>query len=154
MVSSLFCQDPQKAKLSINNMRNNLPQYIYLNEQHDSNFYNFKSKIIKLTWILKQPISTVPITSLESETKRTERVLLFRLQTRNNRLTDHMNRIPLIGIPEMYPYNKEPTRLPCVLQLCPNHGASTRAIWPQSTSLKKKLYGNLEVVRRNVKFIQ
>ena len=86
--------------------------------------------------------------------ERSEQVLLFRLRTGHNRLNDHMYRILRIGRSVMCPCNTAPMTSAHVLQECPSYEASRRAIWPQSTPLDTKLYGNLADLRRTVKFIQ
>ena len=86
--------------------------------------------------------------------ERSEQVLLFRLRTGHNRLNDHMYRVLRIGRSVMCPCNTAPMTSAHVLQECPSHGASRRAIWPQPTPLEEKLYGNLANLRRTVEFIK
>ena len=86
--------------------------------------------------------------------ERSEQVLLFRLRTGHNRLNDHMYRVLRIGRSVMCPCNTAPMTSAHVLQECPSHGASRRAIWPQSTPLEEKLYGNLANLSRTVEFIK
>ena len=84
---------------------------------------------------------------------RTEQVTLVRLRSGHNRLNSHMYRkYKLIPSP-LCPCGEEEQTTEHVLQRCKRNNLEREALWPSATPLDRKLYGNLEDLKRTTNFI-
>ena len=81
-------------------------------------------------------------------------VIQICLRTGHGRLNAHMNKKMKLGPPSMCICNIEDQKTERILQRCPNHTNIMDQLWPDNTTLKQKLYGTLEELRRTVSFIQ
>ena len=85
---------------------------------------------------------------------RSDQVTLFRLRTGHTRLNAHMYRKLHIGHSEMCPCDTAPMTTDHLLQDCPLHDEPRQAAWPQPVSMRDKLYGDLEALRRTAAFVR
>ena len=82
-----------------------------------------------------------------------EQVILFRLRTGHNRLNAHMYNKFKVGESDMCPCNADIMAAEHLLHHCRLHDALRRDMWPEPT-LRDKLYGNLEELRRTAAFVR
>ena len=84
---------------------------------------------------------------------RYEQVVLFRLRTGHNRLNHHLQRLKICSS-DQCPCETGTQTTEHLLQHCPLHEALRRRTWSDHTMpAEKKLYGNLEELRRTAAFI-
>ena len=84
---------------------------------------------------------------------RAEQVTMVRLRSGHNRLNSHMfKKYRLVQSPKC-PCGVEDQTVEHVLQRCKRHDQERAAMWPQDTTLERKLYGDVDDLRRTTAFI-
>ena len=85
---------------------------------------------------------------------RREQVAIFRLRTGHNRLKHHLYSKFRIGDSEQCPCETGNQTTEHLLQSCPLHEALRDRIWPEPTTVARKLYGGLGDLQRTGAFIE
>ena len=85
---------------------------------------------------------------------RKSQVILFRLRTGHNRLRQHLHNYFRVGDTEMCQCDSGPQNTEHILQYCPTLDDLRRRVWPDGASLKDKLYGSLDSVKRTIHFME
>ena len=83
---------------------------------------------------------------------RSEQVIIFRLRTGHNRLNHHLFTKFRIGQTDQCPCQTGSMTTEHLLQSCPLHDDLRDRTWPRATSVARKLYGDLEDLRRTAAF--
>ena len=83
---------------------------------------------------------------------RTDQVILIRLRTGHNRMNAHMYSKLKIG-QMIAVLVTAPITSQHLLQDCPLHDVVRQETWPKDTSLRGKLFGDLQALRRTADFI-
>jgi ribonuclease HI len=84
---------------------------------------------------------------------RAEQVALVRLRTGHNRLNAHMHDKLKLSKSPLCSCALENQTAEHLLQRCPHLEQLRRKVWPASTPLEEKLYGNLEALQKTAHFI-
>ena len=66
----------------------------------------------------------------------------------------HMHTKMKVGQTNRCPCDTGPMTSEPLLQDCPTQDALRKAIWPDQTTLRNKLFGNLEELRRTAAFVR
>ena len=84
---------------------------------------------------------------------RHEQVIIFRLRTGHNRLRRHLYNKLKIGETDKCPCGDDVQDAEHILQICRLHNHSRLKIWPTPEESTRKLFGDLEDLRRTAAFI-
>ncbi|RUS80934.1 hypothetical protein EGW08_011315 [Elysia chlorotica] len=85
---------------------------------------------------------------------RPDQVIVLRLRTGHNRMNSHMYKKFKIGESEMCPCAEGEMNTEHLLQHCTLHSTARKEIWPDETSLREKLQGDLGALQRTASFVR